>query len=80
MSKSAAAFHAAFIFAAYYGENGPCGPGLPRPESSKMDTMRVLIVEDYDLLRDSIAQGLREAGFAVDAAADGEDGLACAIK
>jgi len=37
--------------------------------------MRVLIVEDYDLLRDSIAQGLREHGFAVDTAADGEDGL-----
>ena len=37
--------------------------------------MRVLVVEDYDVLRDSITQGLQEAGFAVDAAADGEDGL-----
>jgi DNA-binding response OmpR family regulator len=40
--------------------------------------MRVLIIEDYDPLRKSIAKGLREAGFAVDAAADGEEGLAFA--
>ena len=37
--------------------------------------MRVLIVEDYEPVRDAVAVGLREAGFAVDAAADGEDGL-----
>ena len=37
--------------------------------------MRVLVVEDYDVLRESITQGLQEAGYAVDAAADGEDGL-----
>jgi DNA-binding response OmpR family regulator len=37
--------------------------------------MRVLVVEDYDVLRDSITQGLQEAGYAVDASADGEDGL-----
>ena len=37
--------------------------------------MRVLIVEDYSPLRRSLAQGLQEAGFAVDASADGEDGL-----
>src|SRR5437588_5888120 len=37
--------------------------------------MRVLVIEDFEVLRDSIAQGLREAGFAVDAAADGETGL-----
>ena len=37
--------------------------------------MRVLVVEDEpDLLR-TIAQMLREAGYAVDEAADGEDGL-----
>ena len=37
--------------------------------------MRVLVVEDEpDLLR-VIAQALREAGYAVDEAADGEDGL-----
>ena len=37
--------------------------------------MRVLVVEDFELLRDSIVQGLAEAGFAVDAAGDGEQGL-----
>jgi DNA-binding response OmpR family regulator len=37
--------------------------------------MRILIVEDNELLRDSLLQGLREAGFSVDAAADGTDGL-----
>ena len=37
--------------------------------------MRVLVVEDNELLRDSLLQGLREAGFSVDVAADGQDGL-----
>ena len=37
--------------------------------------MRVLVIEDFELLRDSICQGLREAGYAVDAAADGQTGL-----
>ncbi len=38
--------------------------------------MRVLLVEDYAPLARSVTQGLREAGYAVDAAGDGEDGLA----
>lgn len=37
--------------------------------------MRILIVEDSAVLRDSLAQGLREAGYAVDAVADGKLGL-----
>lgn len=37
--------------------------------------MRVLIVEDSAVLRNSLAQGLREAGYAVDAVADGNRGL-----
>ena len=37
--------------------------------------MRVLFVEDYEPLRKSVAQGLREAGFAVDATSDGKEGL-----
>ncbi len=37
--------------------------------------MRILVVEDYAPLRLSLAKGLREAGFAVDLAADGEEGL-----
>jgi two-component system copper resistance phosphate regulon response regulator CusR len=37
--------------------------------------MRLLIVEDSAVLRESLQDGLRHAGFAVDAAADGTDGL-----
>ncbi|HEY1684043.1 MAG TPA: response regulator transcription factor [Tepidisphaeraceae bacterium] len=37
--------------------------------------MRVLLVEDSDRLRRSVSHGLRQAGFAVDTAIDGEDGL-----
>ncbi len=40
--------------------------------------MRVLVVEDYPPLVRSISQGLREAGYAVDTATDGEEGLALA--
>ncbi len=37
--------------------------------------MRVLVVEDEPDLRRVLAQALREAGYAVDEASDGEDGL-----
>jgi DNA-binding response OmpR family regulator len=37
--------------------------------------MRILIVEDYEPLREALAQGLREAQFAVDVAGDGDAGL-----
>lgn len=37
--------------------------------------MRVLIVEDETELRDALVKRFRGAGFAVDAAADGEEGL-----
>lgn len=37
--------------------------------------MRVLVIEDFSPLRNSVVQGLAEAGFAVDAADNGEDGL-----
>jgi DNA-binding response OmpR family regulator len=40
--------------------------------------MRILLIEDYQPLRESISQGLREAGFAVDATPDGAEGLSCA--
>jgi DNA-binding response OmpR family regulator len=42
--------------------------------------VRILIVEDYAPLRGSLAQGLREAGFAVDVAGDGEVGLWHALE
>ncbi|MGH7245188.1 MAG: response regulator transcription factor [Phycisphaerales bacterium] len=37
--------------------------------------MRLLLVEDSDSLRRSISQGLREAGYAVDAVGDGKQAL-----
>lgn len=37
--------------------------------------MRVLLVEDYEPLQKSVAGGLRESGFAVDACGDGKEGL-----
>jgi len=37
--------------------------------------MKALLIEDYEPIRTSVAQGLHEAGFAVDATGDGEEGL-----
>jgi len=37
--------------------------------------VRVLLIEDYTPIQTSVARGLREAGFAVDATANGQDGL-----
>jgi DNA-binding response OmpR family regulator len=37
--------------------------------------MRLLIIEDYAPLRDSLSRGLRDSGYAVDAAVDGTEGL-----
>lgn len=42
--------------------------------------MRLLLVEDEQALRDSLTEQLKEAGFNVDAAADGQEGLYCAIE
>jgi two-component system, OmpR family, response regulator len=42
--------------------------------------MRVLVVEDEPDLLDSLLQALREEGYAVDGAADGEDGLFKAVN
>ena len=40
--------------------------------------MRVLVVEDDPTIADFVAKGLRETGFAVDVAADGDEGLRAA--
>jgi two-component system OmpR family response regulator len=42
--------------------------------------VHALIIEDDQAIADFIARGLREAGFAVDVAADGEAGLAAALE
>jgi len=39
--------------------------------------MRLLVVEDDVALRESLVERLKDAGFNVDAAADGEEGLYC---
>src|SRR3954469_8151126 len=41
--------------------------------------MRALIIEDDKTIADFIARGLREAGFAVDVASDGDEGLEAAL-
>ena len=38
----------------------------------------MLLIEDFEPLARSLAQGLREAGYAVDTSGDGEEGLALA--
>jgi DNA-binding response OmpR family regulator len=42
--------------------------------------MRALIIEDDDTIAEFVARGLRESGFAVDKAADGEEGLEAALQ
>ena len=42
--------------------------------------MRVLVVEDHPTLADRIAQGLRQAGMAVDAVYDGAAALSVAAQ
>jgi DNA-binding response OmpR family regulator len=42
-------------------------------------TMRMLVVEDGPNISSFLNQGLSEAGYAVDLAQDGEEGLACAL-
>jgi CheY-like chemotaxis protein len=37
--------------------------------------VRLLVIEDYAPLRESVARGLRDAGYAVDATGDGSEGL-----
>jgi len=42
--------------------------------------MHALIIEDDGAIADFVARGLREAGFAVDVASDGEAGLTAALE
>src|SRR5438552_12607714 len=59
------------------------GPGFCRslkPEVGSPETMHALIIEDDRAIADFVARGLREAGFAVDVATDGEEGLAAALE
>ena len=42
--------------------------------------MRALIIEDDQAIADFVARGLRESGFAVDQASDGDEGLEAALQ
>ncbi len=42
--------------------------------------MRILLIEDDQVIADFIAKGMKEAGFAVDHAANGMEGLNCATS
>src|ERR1700728_3799395 len=46
----------------------------------KLSRMRVLVVEDEAALRDALKARLTEAGFTVDAAADGNEGLFAGLE
>ncbi len=48
------------------------------PRGVLIQTMRVLVIEDFAPLARAIVQGLKESGYAVDRAQDGEEGLASA--
>ncbi len=42
---------------------------------TRIFSVRVLVIEDYEPVRSAVVQSLSEDGFAVDSAADGRDGL-----
>ncbi len=46
----------------------------------KAGTMRLLVVEDDQVISSFVVKGLKEAGFAVDLATDGEEGLHLALS
>jgi two-component system NtrC family sensor kinase len=57
----------------------PPGPLIRKPLSEAMDTMAgasVLVVEDEAALASAVTDGLRDAGFLVEHASDGEEALA----
>jgi hypothetical protein len=51
------------------------GAAAPVARGPDIDAMRLLLVEDYVPLRHVVPQGLKEAGFAVDASGDRAEGL-----
>lgn len=51
-----------------------------RAEQQKGQTMRVLLIEDSRCLADAVAHVLKQAGYAVDTALDGEEGLGLACS
>ena len=52
-----------------------CSPAGSATFASEKRTMRILVVEDEPRLQHNLAKALREAGYAVDTASDGDEGL-----
>ena len=48
---------------------------MTRADAASVELMRVLVVEDDPKIRSFVVKGLKQSGFAVDAASDGEEGL-----
>ncbi len=42
--------------------------------------MRVLVIEDENIIREQIAEDLKKSGFTIDLAADGSQGLYVALE
>jgi DNA-binding response OmpR family regulator len=56
----------------------PVSPALTphcHPEPGKVEIVRVLVVEDFEILARTIGTGLRREGMAVDVVLDGQDAL-----
>ncbi|SHK29074.1 two-component system, OmpR family, response regulator [Rubritalea squalenifaciens DSM 18772] len=49
--------------------------GVEASKSSRFKSMKILVVEDNDFLRETLVEALTEEGYVVDSSADGEDGL-----
>jgi two-component system, OmpR family, response regulator len=54
---------------------GSATPLRPGPGTGSLSVMRLLVVEDFPVLREALVRGLRDCGYAVDASGDGEEGL-----
>src|ERR1700755_2052628 len=59
---------------------GQCVSMHPTVPCCRRGVMRVLVVEDEIALRDSLREKLAEAGFTVDVASDGEEGVFAALE
>jgi DNA-binding response OmpR family regulator len=64
----------------HHAEDNSAGHASPAPEAIqeylRKTTVRVLVVEDFEVLARSIATGLRREGIAVDVVLDGDHALA----
>lgn len=64
---------------ARHGNNGNAGFANSSPNPI-IETMRILVVEDQPELREVVVEVLRDETYALDSAADGEEGLYKALN